>query len=84
MSKVTCGYCGDVFAEDLGQPTCASCPVKGGCRFVRCPKCGYENPCEPDWVAKLRRWLRSDDARAAGYAQPDANERDARSAASVR
>jgi len=69
MSAVICGYCGERFAENQGQPACAACPLKGGCRYVRCPRCGYENPCEPPWVGKLRAWLKTDDARAAGYGE---------------
>jgi hypothetical protein len=63
MSGVTCGYCGRTFAEDQGQPACASCPLKGGCRFLRCPHCGYENPCPPHWVERLRGWLGSESGR---------------------
>lgn len=77
MSTMTCGYCNTSFVEDQGQPTCSGCPLKGGCRYVRCPHCGYENPCEPEFMARLKRWLKSDDARAAGYvdeAVPDARE----------
>jgi hypothetical protein len=53
----TCGFCQRTFAPDEGQPTCASCPLKGGCQLVRCPNCGYENPVTPAWVARLRSWF---------------------------
>jgi hypothetical protein len=75
MSSITCAYCGESFTEDLGQMACAACPMRGGCRFIRCPKCGYENPCEPEWVARLRSWLRTQDPRStevAAFADPDA------------
>lgn len=60
MSLVTCGFCHTRFEEDSGQPTCGACPLKGGCSFVRCPECGYENPTTPEWMSKLRSWLRTD------------------------
>lgn len=66
MSAVTCGYCGDVFAEDTAQPTCAACPLKGGCQLVRCPRCGYENPVEPQWLSRIRGWIQAREARAEG------------------
>jgi hypothetical protein len=52
---IHCGYCGQDFEEDRGQPACQSCPLSGGCRAVRCPDCGYENPLTPGWVEALRR-----------------------------
>jgi rubredoxin len=63
----TCGFCGRVFAEDEGQPTCGSCPLKGGCQLVRCPHCGYENPVAPPWLARVRAWFGTAAARSAGY-----------------
>lgn len=51
---VTCGYCGTSFLEDRAQPTCSSCPLSTGCKAVRCPHCGYENPAEPAWLGRLR------------------------------
>ncbi|HSJ14765.1 MAG TPA: hypothetical protein VK939_10120 [Longimicrobiales bacterium] len=62
MSKVTCGFCHTRFDEDYGQRTCGACPLRGGCSFVRCPQCGFENPTTPEWVSKLRSWLRTDAA----------------------
>lgn len=70
MSVLTCAYCGSAFSEDRGQPACAGCPLRGGCRYIRCPHCGYENPAAPGWVTRLQQWLRTDDARAAGYGEP--------------
>lgn len=58
---IACGFCGVEFEEDRGQPACQSCPlaaVTGGCRSIRCPHCGYENPSTPDWVERLASWLR--------------------------
>jgi len=79
MSAITCAYCGRTFAEDQGQPACASCPLKGGCRFLRCPHCGYENPCAPSWVERLKAWVASDAGRADDRAEAGTN-RDAREA----
>lgn len=65
-----CGLCGQRFREDRAQPACATCPLSRGCRYVRCPGCGYENPVTPGWLGgdagasrggglggRLRRWL---------------------------
>jgi hypothetical protein len=61
--SMTCGMCARSFAEDRGQASCQACPLSPGCRFVRCPHCGYENPVEPPWLVKLRLWLRFDEPR---------------------
>ena len=60
---VTCGSCRRVFTEDRGQPACRSCPLGSGCVFVRCPYCGFDNPVEPPWLTKLRRWWKLDEDR---------------------
>jgi hypothetical protein len=62
-----CGFCGRSFAPDAGQPTCLSCPLKGGCHLVRCPHCGYENPMAPAWLTRIRDWFATPEARRAGY-----------------
>jgi hypothetical protein len=54
---VRCGFCGDEFVEDPAQLACRSCPVARGCGLARCPRCGYENPKEPGWIVRLRRWM---------------------------
>lgn len=56
---ITCGFCRTEFEEDRGQSTCLACPLSGGCRAVRCPDCGYENPAVPRWVEALRRLVAS-------------------------
>ena len=43
--------------------TGVGCPLHTGCRFVRCPYCGFENPVEPSWLLTLRKWWRLDEAR---------------------
>ncbi len=55
---VTCGYCGRAFEENRAQPTCQACPLSHGCRAIRCPHCGYENPAAPAWLGKLKRLAR--------------------------
>lgn len=67
MSGTCCGFCGRTFEPDEGQPTCASCPLKGGCQLVRCPHCGYENPVTPAWLTRVRSWFSTPAARRAGY-----------------
>jgi hypothetical protein len=56
-AALTCGFCGAEFVEDTGQAACQSCPLSRGCGLVRCPHCGYENPRQPGWLMKLRRWI---------------------------
>ncbi|CAN5781985.1 hypothetical protein BH23GEM9_BH23GEM9_28330 [soil metagenome] len=67
VNEHSCGFCGRVFRQDEGQPTCAACPLSGGCRLVRCPHCGYENPVAPAWVDRVRAWFGTRQARQAGY-----------------
>jgi hypothetical protein len=57
VSAQRCGFCNVTFEPDEAQPTCASCPLRGGCQLVRCPQCGYENPITPAWLTRLRDWL---------------------------
>ena len=52
--RYECGFCGERFTEDRGQPACRSCPLAEACRYVRCPHCSYENPVTPGWVDRLR------------------------------
>jgi hypothetical protein len=54
---ITCGFCGVEFREDPGQAACQACPLSRACGLVRCPHCGFENPKQPGWLAKLRRWI---------------------------
>jgi hypothetical protein len=56
---VVCGYCAREFAEDRRQATCGACPLTGGCRWVRCPHCGYENPETPGWMRRVAAWMGS-------------------------
>lgn len=54
----TCSFCGYRFTEEERSVTCTRCSLfgAGGCRKVRCPRCGYEMPAAPrlpGLVAKL-------------------------------
>jgi hypothetical protein len=57
---VVCGFCAREFTEDRGQSTCGACPLTGGCRWIRCPHCGYENPETPRWMEGLRKVFHRD------------------------
>jgi len=59
LRTVVCGFCAREFAEDRGQSACGVCPLTGGCRWIRCPYCGFENPETPRWVDRLARLLTS-------------------------
>ncbi len=59
---MTCGFCGLSFEIDASREACAACSAfgGGGCRFVRCPRCGYEMPepvALPAWVRRLKSFL---------------------------
>ncbi len=69
--RVTCGFCGEDFVEDRGQPTCAGCPLSRACHFRRCPHCGYENPVAPAWLTRLKRRFDRDPARSTAAAAGD-------------
>lgn len=58
---VVCGFCARAFAEDRGQSACGVCPLTGGCRWIRCPYCGFENPETPRWIDRLAQLLPSPD-----------------------
>jgi hypothetical protein len=50
---ISCSLCGHAFREDEAQTSCAGCPVRGGCRLVKCPNCGFETPPDPAWLKAL-------------------------------
>ncbi|HOF88208.1 MAG TPA: hypothetical protein PLZ36_08935 [Armatimonadota bacterium] len=59
---LTCDLCGHRFTAEEGATSCGNCALfgTGGCRKVRCPRCGYEMPAPArlpgaiaDLVAKL-------------------------------
>jgi len=52
---IRCGYCGHEFPEEEGIRSCGRCGKPGGCRMVRCPRCLYENPPEPQVIKKIKK-----------------------------
>lgn len=52
---IRCGYCGHEFPEEEGIRSCGQCGKPGGCRMVRCPRCLYENPPEPQVIKKIKK-----------------------------
>lgn len=55
---MTCGFCGLTFDVSEGQVDCPGCPLSGNCGYVRCPRCGFDNPREAALVKVIRGWLR--------------------------
>ncbi len=53
-----CGFCGYDFEEKEGIQGCKNCPMSGGCKMIKCPKCNYENPSEPFWVKKVKGFFK--------------------------
>ncbi|CUU36300.1 hypothetical protein DCOP10_116332 [Armatimonadetes bacterium DC] len=50
---MTCGMCGREMTDEGIQKACRGCAAFGGCRLVKCPYCGYEQPQQPGWL----KWL---------------------------
>jgi rubredoxin len=50
-----CTLCGHVFDEATAATGCRGCPLVNGCELIRCPKCGFETPAEPDWLKRLKK-----------------------------
>ncbi len=50
-----CGFCGYDFPEEEGIRGCANCPVSCGKNMVKCPRCNYENPPEPELFKVVRK-----------------------------
>lgn len=51
-----CSFCGLKFREEDAQSACGSCSLAGGCKMIRCPRCGYEMAPEPGWIKRLKEW----------------------------
>lgn len=51
-----CGFCDYEFDESEGGVDCPGCPLRGNCGYVRCPRCGYDNPREAALVRLIRGW----------------------------
>jgi Fe2+ transport system protein FeoA len=51
-----CSFCGFVFEESGARHQCQGCLLAGGCRSVRCPRCGYEMPEEIKIIKRIQEW----------------------------
>jgi uncharacterized paraquat-inducible protein A len=49
-----CSFCGMEFEQEEAQKGCSRCSLAKGCQLVRCPRCGYEMPLEPNWIKRLK------------------------------
>ncbi len=50
-----CSMCGLEFEERTAAAACAGCPLNRGCKLIKCPRCGFETPPEPEWIKNLKR-----------------------------
>ncbi|MFC1807555.1 hypothetical protein ACFL0T_04230 [Candidatus Omnitrophota bacterium] len=50
-----CALCSHEFNEDSAKRSCSACFKIGKCEMIKCPKCGYEIPPEPEWIKKVKR-----------------------------
>lgn len=53
---IRCSFCTYEFSEAEGEKACARCAFFGGCRMVKCPRCGYEMPQTPGLFKLLKKW----------------------------
>lgn len=52
-----CGFCSMEIDEKEARHACAACPLhKNGCKRLKCPRCGYENPETPAFIRRLAEW----------------------------
>lgn len=51
-----CPFCGVEFDAEAARKECRNCSMLGGCKKVKCPKCGYESPAETGLVKFIRKW----------------------------
>jgi ferrous iron transport protein A len=60
-----CSFCQFEFSEEAAEAACGRCALFGGCRFLRCPRCGFEMPRTPALIKLMRRWIDSHSRRHA-------------------
>ncbi len=53
---IRCSMCAYEFAENSSEGSCGKCALFSGCRYIPCPRCGYEMPRTPGLVKMVRRW----------------------------
>lgn len=58
-----CSFCSYEFDQEEALHACGRCSAFGGCRSVKCPRCGYEMPQVPDFT-KLLKWFGRQKVRA--------------------
>ncbi len=54
-----CGLCGNEFVESEGTKGCGACI--GGCHGIHCPRCGYRNVQEPDFLKRIKKIITGND-----------------------
>lgn len=54
---VRCTFCNYEFTEEEARADCGKCALFGGCRFLRCPRCGFEMPQTPGMIKAIKGWL---------------------------
>lgn len=58
-NRFLCGYCDKYFSQP-GEAGCGSCSHSIGCKKVKCPYCGYDNPPVeemPAWFKKIGQYF---------------------------
>lgn len=50
-----CALCGLEFSQADAKRPCGGCPLGANCDLLCCPRCGYQVPQEPAWLARWRR-----------------------------
>ena len=56
-----CSLCGYEFDEKEAERTCKGCPVMAGCKLIKCPRCNFEMPPEPDRLKIFKKRRKSDE-----------------------
>ncbi|MBS1149408.1 MAG: putative iron-dependent repressor [Myxococcaceae bacterium] len=53
---MNCSYCNADFDAEAAKHACSACLISTGCKSVKCPRCGYDSPEEPQLFARLKAW----------------------------
>lgn len=57
-TKFICNYCDKQFSKP-STVGCGSCEFSRGCKKIKCPYCGYDNPPEGEEASFLQKFLLS-------------------------
>lgn len=57
-----CSLCGLQFREETARSACRGCGLVRKCELVKCPNCGFEMPCEPEWLKRIKMRRQNKDA----------------------